>query len=223
MSPARTSPGVHRGAPAGRHTAADEHGGLEREPVVDLDHRVLRDGGALGERAEHAHRAEVGAAGVEPERAVRHAALEDGGPHVAQVLPARRAVPAGPAVRDEAAHDVVPGLDLGDAGADLLDDAGALVAADDREARGQVPVGQVQVRVAQPRRGVLDQHLTGARAVEVEFHDLERLAGLEQDCSFGLHRCSPRVCRVRGRCSRLWSGCRGPALPHRAHVPIRTA
>jgi hypothetical protein len=54
---------------------------------------------------------------------------------------------------------VVTRLDLGDAGADLLDNAGALVAADDREPRDQVAVDQVQVGVAEPGGDVPDQDL----------------------------------------------------------------
>ena len=137
--PGADAAGVDRGAPTGRHTTADEDGGLQRQPVVDLHHRVLRDGGALGERAEHAHGTEILLARVEPERAVGHEALEDGGAHVAEVLAAGRAVAAGPAVRDEAADHVVAGLHLGDAGADFLDDAGTLVAADDGETGGRSP------------------------------------------------------------------------------------
>ncbi len=64
--------------------------------------------------------------------------------------------------------------------------------ADDGIARREVTVGQVQVGVAQSRRGVLDEYLAGGAggAVQVEFHDLERLSGLEQNSSLGLHEFS---------------------------------
>ena len=178
---------VVRGGPAGRHAAAHQHRGLQRQPVVHLDQRMLRDRGPLGERAEDAHPADVGAAGVEPGRAVGHDPFQDGLAHVAQVLPPGRAVAAGAAVGDEAAHHVVTGLDLGDAGADLLDDAGALVAADDREPRDQVAVDQVQVGMAEPGGDVPDQHLAVLGRVQVEFHDFERLVRVVQYGCPGLH------------------------------------
>jgi hypothetical protein len=65
-----------------------------------------------------------------------------------------RAHPAGPAGDVERHHDPVARLDLGDAGADLLDDAHRLVAEDVAgvEERPQHLV-QVQVRAAQPGAG----------------------------------------------------------------------
>ena len=81
-----------------------------------------------------------------------------------------------------------PGADLGDAGPDLLDDPGALVPADDREPRRQVAVGQVQVGVAQPGGDVADEHLARARAVQVEFRDLERGLDVMQYRGLDLHR-----------------------------------
>ena len=178
---------VDRRTPPGRHAAADEDGLVQRQPVVDLDHRVLADRRALAERAQHAHAAEVLAAAVEAERAVGQHAFEDGGAHVAQRLSARRAVAACAATRYERADHVIARLDLGDAGADLLDDARPLVAADHRIARRQVAIGEVEVGVAQARGGVLDQYLAFLGAVEVEFHDLEWLARVEQYGGFGFH------------------------------------
>ena len=175
------------GGPAGRHAAAHQDRGLQRQPVVHLDQRMLRDRGPLGERAEDAHPADVGAARVEPGRAVGHDPFQDRGTHVAQVLPPGRAVAAGTAVGDEAAHHVVTRFDLGDAGADLLDDAGALVAADDREPGNQVAVDQVQVGVAEPGGDVPDQHLAVLGGVQVEFHDFERLVRVVQYGCPGLH------------------------------------
>ena len=148
----------------------------------------------LGERAEHAHGAEIHSVGVESETAVRHAALKDRGAHVAEVLPAGRAVAAGPAARDEAAHHVVAGLDLRDAGAHLLDDPGPLMAADDRVSRWQLTVCEVQIRMAQACGGVLNQHLARPGPVEIQLHQFERLARLEQYCSSGFH------CHALSRC-----------------------
>src|SRR6185437_2883726 len=99
-----------------------------------------------------------------------------------------RAVAADAAVGDERADHVVARLDLGDARPDFLDDPGALVPADDREPRRQVAVGQVQVGVAEPGGDVPDQHLPGARPVQVEFHDLEWGLHVVQYRGLDLHR-----------------------------------
>src|SRR6516165_10736709 len=51
--------GVHRRAKSRRYPAADEHDLVQRQVRVHLDGGVLGDHRALGERAEHAHAAEV--------------------------------------------------------------------------------------------------------------------------------------------------------------------
>src|SRR5262249_56107640 len=107
--------------------------------------RVDGDGRGLGEGAEHAHAAEVLAAAVEPVGAVGQAPVQEGDAKVAQVRLAGRAPPAVAADRQERADDVVTGLQPGDAWADFFDDPGALVAADDWEARQEVAVPQVLV------------------------------------------------------------------------------
>ena len=151
-----------------------------------MDHAVLAEG------AEHAHRAVVAARAGDREALAGQVALEDRGAHVADRLLAGRAVAAGAAVGDERADHVVAGLDPGDARADLLDDPGALVAEHHRQPGLEVAVRDVHVGVAQPGVGVADQHLAVLRAVEVEFLDLDRLAGLVDDCGLGLHHCPPR-------------------------------
>ena len=100
-------------------------------------------------------------------------ALEDRGAHVADRLLAARAVAAVAAVGDERADDVVAGLDPGDARADLLDDARALVAEHHRQPGLEVAVGDVHVGVAQARVGVADQDLALLGPVEVELLDLD--------------------------------------------------
>ena len=60
---------------------------------------------------------------------------------------------------DEAEDDLVAGGEPGDARADLLDDAGALVPADDRQRGGQVTGDDVLVGVAQPAAAELDEDL----------------------------------------------------------------
>src|SRR5262252_1235914 len=140
--------GVHRRAESRRHPAADEDDLVQRQVRVHLDRGVLGDDPALGERAEHAHAAEVLAAAMEPVGAVGQAAVQDRDAQVAEVRLAGRAPPAVPADRQERADHVVAGLQPGDALPHFLDDPGAFVTADDREARREIPVAQMLVRVA---------------------------------------------------------------------------
>jgi hypothetical protein len=148
---------------------------------------MLRDHGPLGERSEHAHPAEVLAAGVEAVGAVGQAAVEDGHAHVTEVGLAGGAPPAVPADRQERADDVIARGQPGDAGADLLDDPGALVAADDREPGHDVAVPEVLVRVAQPCGHVTDKDLTGLRRIQVDLGNLEVLACSAQNRGLRLH------------------------------------
>ena len=76
-----------------------------------------------------------------------------------------RALPAG---GDEAEDDVVARLQPGDAGAHLLDHAGALVTPDDGQRDGHVTGDEVLVGVAHARRGELDEHLALLRWVELD-------------------------------------------------------
>jgi hypothetical protein len=125
---------VDGGAPPGRHAAAGQRGHLEGDVGVDRHAGVLRHHRALGERAEHAEAAEVGAViVVEAKAAVRQHPGHHLGAPVAQVLVAGRAVPADPAGGDERADHVVADVDAGHAGPDRLDHAGPLVAADHRQ------------------------------------------------------------------------------------------
>ena len=195
--------GVHRRAPAGGHAAADQHGLVERQVVVDLDRGVLVDDAVLAEGAEHAHRAVLPARAGDREALAGQVALEDGRAHVADRLLAARAVAAGAAVRDERADDVVADLDPRDARADLLDDPGALVAEHHRQPGLEVAVRDVHVGVAQAGVRVADQHLALPGPVEVELLDLDRLAGLVHDCCLWsswvlLGRCGSAVLRVAG-------------------------
>ena len=87
---------------------------------------------------------------------------------------------------------MVADRDAGDAGADLADDAGALVAEDAREQPVRIePVEGVGVGMADAGRHDLDEHLAGARAVEVDLDHLERLLGGEGDGGAGLHESVP--------------------------------
>jgi hypothetical protein len=178
---------VDRGAPAGGHPAADQRGRLQRQVVVDLDAGVLRHRGVLGERAEQAHLAEVEAVGVEAERAIGQAVVIQERAEVAHVGHTAGAEPAVAADGQERADDVVARLQPGHAGPDLLDDARALVAADDRVADGNVAGLQVLVGVAQADRHPAHQHLAGLGGVEVHLGDLEVIAQLAENRCLGLH------------------------------------
>ena len=126
--------GVDRRAPAGDHAAAEQARLVERHGAVDLDAAGLVDHGVVREGAEQAHGAEVVALGVVA------------GGAVADLLPLASSAPRShrfewPVAQDgqrpqdgmNAEHDGVAGREPRDLGADLLDDAGALVAADDRQ------------------------------------------------------------------------------------------
>jgi hypothetical protein len=147
-------------------TPADQRGQLERDVILDLDAGPFGDDGTLGERAEDAHAAEVFLAVVEPEGAVDQAADGRVLTGVAQVLVAGRAVPAGAADGDVGAGHPVASFYSCDAGAGLFDHAGALVAADEREARG-AGGADVLVGMAQARRLVPDEDLAGLGLVQV--------------------------------------------------------
>jgi hypothetical protein len=82
---------------------------------------------------------------------------------------------------------VITGLQPGDALPHFLDDPGTLVTADDREARREIPLAQMLVRVAQAGRHVPDEHLTGLGGIEFQLGDLKVLAHSMQDSGFGLH------------------------------------
>src|SRR6185437_6926805 len=180
--------GVHGGAPPGRHAAADQHGLVQRQVVVDLDGRGLADHAVLAEGPDHAHGAVLAAGPGDREPLAGQVALEDRRAHVADGLAPGRAVAADAAVRDERKHHVVAGLHPGHARPDLLDDPRALVAEHHRQPRRKIAVRDVDVGVAQARVGVADQNLAILRAVQVELFDLDALAGFVYDSRLGLHR-----------------------------------
>jgi hypothetical protein len=87
-----------------------------------------------------------------------------------------RAPAAASARRKPREHDAVARRDVGHAGADRLDHAGALVAEDRRERRRVHALRRVQVGVADAGRGVAHQHLAGARRLELDLLHAERRA-----------------------------------------------
>ena len=177
---------VDRSAPTSRDTAGEQARHLERHVVVDLDDRTLGDDGPLGERAEHAHAADVLTVDVEAERAVGQLAGGDGGAEVAQVRTAGEAPAAVPTRRQERGDHVVALGDGRDARSDRLDHAGTLMATDERQPRPGT-VAHVLVGVAEP--GVLDaqQHLAAAGRVELHLSDLPVAPGFEEHRGVRLH------------------------------------
>ena len=82
---------------------------------------------------------------------------------------------------------MVAGFDADHPGADLLHDAGALVAADHRERDGDVAGDEVGVGVAQPRGRQADEDLLLPGRVEVDLLDAPLLAETPQDGGGRLH------------------------------------
>ena len=179
--------GVDGRAPAGRHAAADEHHRLQRKVLVDRHAGRLGDRRVLAEAAEHAHGADVGAVVVEAEGAVGQATVEDRRAQVADARVSGGAEAAVAADRQEGGDDVVALLHAADPRPAFLDDAGALMAADHREAGQEIAVAKVLVGMAEPGRDPADQHLTLLGLIELELGDLPRRAGLPHQSCPGLH------------------------------------
>ena len=95
---------------------------------------------------------------------------------IAQVAQAAGAEAAVPADGQERADHVVTGLEPAAARADLLDDPGSLVPADQRIADRDVAGTQVIIGMAQACRDEPDEHLPGLGRVKVKFGDLPLLA-----------------------------------------------
>ena len=103
----------------------------------------------------------------------------------AERRPARQALLAVAAEHRQAGDDVVAGLDVGDVGADLLDDAGRLVAEHGGQRVRVQPLDEVQVGVAQPGAGRAHQHLARSWLAQADILDDQRLVHFVQDG--GLH------------------------------------
>jgi hypothetical protein len=158
----------HR-ADAGGDAAADVADLVEGRVRADLRHRDLRHHRIVGE-GRRAHVVEQRlAAEAEAAGAVGHQALPlRGADRLAEVGLLRQAVLALAAFRRVQRNDVVARLDAGDPGADLDDDAGALVAEDRREDALRIVAGEREgIGVADAGGLDLHQHLAGTRAVEV--------------------------------------------------------
>ena len=84
----------------------------------------------------------------------------------------------------EAGDDVIARLAGAHFAADLLDDAGALMAEHDRDLRRIRAFDEVEIRVAHTGGDGADQHLVGAGFVDLNVFDGERLANFAQDGGF---------------------------------------
>ena len=171
------------GADARRHAAADQRGLRPRHFLADGHEHLRRAHDALGEGADARHLVDVLPLVLQAIGAVEHAPARRG-VAVAQDAPPDRAVETAPAMRPEREDDVVAGHDVGDACADLLDDARRLVAEHHGKRRRPVPVHDVPVAVADARGLHLHAGLAGARALLGQIHDLEGRVCLEEDGSF---------------------------------------
>ena len=129
----------------------------------------------------------VGPVGREP--------AEHTGAHLAHVRLTDGAHLAVATRRQEGEDDVVADLEAGDVGAEFLDDAGALVAADDRSPGQRDVTGvHVVVAVADAGGGELDPHLTRRGRIDLDFLDTPTGpgAGLPDQGSDRFHVCTPR-------------------------------
>jgi hypothetical protein len=109
----------------------------------------------------------------------------DGGAQVRLARQARLTLTAfGRVERD----NVVADRYRGDAGADFAHDPGAFMAEDRREdALAVLALQRIGVGVAHARGHDLHQHFAGARPLQVDLVDLERLVGGDGDGGSGLH------------------------------------
>lgn len=146
--------GVDHGAGAGLDAAAEGSGQVEIDAVGDLDgvaggdQGVGGEGGMAEEAAVHDGAVVAGQSGG----AVFAGAGEVQRAHALAVRwPAGEAVGAVPAGR-ERHRDTVTGLESGDGGADLLDDARSLMAEHERPRGRDLAVLHREIRVAQSTR-----------------------------------------------------------------------
>ena len=162
-----------------RDPRAEQGGRLHQvQPFGDLVDERLRRGNVLGVAAVHRH------PGAPLGRAQ----------HLRPGL-ARCAPPAG--VLHPRHPRAVPRGERGHAFADLFDDAGHLVAGDDRKGgspRRPVPVDQVKVAVADPAPVDPDQKLPGPRGGGRHFPDRERFP--EDVTHGGFHPFAPFPCGI---------------------------
>ena len=177
------------GADAGRHAAADDGGVRPGQVLAHGDDLLGRAHHVLRERADARHLVDRLAVELHARGAVVHAPARRVVVARAQHGAARRAVAAVAAVRPEREDDVVALLDIGDAGSQLGDDAGGLVAQHHRQRQRPVAVHDVIVAHAHAGGLHLHAHLAGLRPLLLQIEDLQRLVDFGQDG--GAHGRSP--------------------------------
>ena len=184
---------VDHGADAGGHAAADVTDLVERRVLADFRHRDLRQHGEIGEGRRTHVVMDLAALEREARGSVRHHARALGRADLlAQVGLAREAVFALAAFRRVERDHVVARFERTHTRADLDHDAGALVTEDRREQALRVLAREGElVGMADAGRLDLDHHFAGARSVEVDVGDRERLARLEGDGGADVHEGSP--------------------------------
>src|SRR5690606_9686163 len=176
-------------ADAGGDAAADVADLVERRLRVDLGDGDFGQDGEVGEgRAAHVMEDAL-AADREARGPVGHQALPlggaDRGVQIGVVRQARRALAAFGRVER---NDVIALAYRGHARSDIDHDAGAFMAESGRDDALRVVAGQGElVGVADAGRLDLDQHLAGLRSLQVDLHDLERLARPDGDGGTCLH------------------------------------
>jgi hypothetical protein len=84
-------------------------------------------------------------------------------------------------VRKPGEEDVVSGDEVGDARANLLDNASSFVPEDDRERGRMDALDDMEIGVADTTRRHANEHLARLRRIELELFDDQRLLELVQD------------------------------------------
>ena len=180
---------VDHGADAGGHAAADVAGLVEGRVLADFSHRDLGQDGVVREgRAAHIVGDGLTLVG-KAAGAVGHDALAlgaaNGGAQVGLAAQARLTLAA---FRRVQRNDVIADRDRGHARPHFDHHARALVPQDRGEdALGVQPVQRIGVGMADAGGLDLDQHLAGARPLQIDLDDLQRTFGLEGDGGAGFH------------------------------------
>src|SRR4051794_26540765 len=148
-------------------------------------------------------------------RAVDLGACQDECAKVAQVLVPGRAPPAASARRQERCHDMIADFQVAHTRSDVLDDPGALMAADDRHRHsGEVPGADVMIGVAQPGGFERHQDLTVLGTVEFDLLDAPVLIDVPKDGGTHLHGYPPTP-------KRMWGESRSAEAGRGRYWPIR--
>ena len=137
---------------------------------------------------------------VTPRAVANHGTGECGGTEVTDVLTTRRTELTLATARNEGDGDVIAGLEPRDVGTDRLDNARALVTANDREHRvatreelenlgvlRNIPRAEVLIRVAHTRKGHLDLDFARCRFVDINRFSRPRRIERHQHGSLHLH------------------------------------